>query len=92
MGKKSLLVMNEPTRGLHDHDVVLLMKSLIRLKNLSITCIIIEHHSEVAQHADWLIDIGPGAASRGGKLLFQGPPQDLLQVALSKTKDYFSVS
>ena len=69
-----LIFLDEPTTGLHNSDVNMLINSLKKLIDKGCTAILIEHHSEVIQSADWQIDLGPGAADLGGAIQHQGPP------------------
>ncbi|MBI2603658.1 MAG: excinuclease ABC subunit UvrA, partial [Deltaproteobacteria bacterium] len=68
----SLLVLDEPTRGLHFADVEALLKILHKLVDDGTTIVCIEHSPDVIAHADWVVELGPGAASEGGRLVFEG--------------------
>lgn len=76
---KSIYVLDEPTTGLHSKDIQNLLKVFNELINKGCTLIIIEHNLEILCHADWNIDLGPGAGEQGGKLLFQGRPKELIK-------------
>jgi len=79
MGEKGgILVLDEPTSGLHLADVDLLLGLLDRLVDSGKSVIVIEHHQAVMAHADWIIDLGPGAGHDGGRSVFQGVPADLV--------------
>jgi excinuclease ABC subunit A len=78
----TLYVLDEPTTGLHQQDVSMLMLQLNALVDSGNTVIIVEHDMQVASSSDWVIDIGPGAGDEGGLVVAQGPPA---QVAKSKT-------
>lgn len=72
-GSTSLVILDEPTTGLHFRDVSRLLKVLRDLTNRGTTVIMIEHNAEVIAASDWIIELGPGAAKEGGRLLFEGP-------------------
>jgi excinuclease UvrABC ATPase subunit len=79
MGEKGgILVLDEPTAGLHLADVGNLLGLLDRLVDAGRSVIVIEHHQAVMAHADWIIDIGPGAGHDGGTIVFEGTPSDLV--------------
>ena len=79
---KTLYILDEPTTGLHFDDIERLLRILKKLKEKNSTVIVIEHHIDVIKSCDWLIDLGPGGGSKGGKIMAQGRPR---QLALSKT-------
>jgi excinuclease UvrABC ATPase subunit len=79
MGEKGdVLILDEPTSGLHLADVEQLLGLLDRLVDSGKSVIVIEHHQAVMAHADWIIDIGPGAGHDGGLIVFEGTPADLV--------------
>ncbi|AUZ86275.1 daunorubicin resistance protein DrrC [Arthrobacter agilis] len=79
MGEKGgILVLDEPTAGLHLADVENLLGLLDRLVDAGKSVLVIEHHQAVMAHADWIIDIGPGAGHDGGKVVFEGTPAELV--------------
>ena len=87
-GKETLLIIEEPTMGLHFQDVEKIISIFHDLAARGSTLIIIEHNTDVINHADRVIDIGPGAAEKGGNLLYQGPPAKLSSDFGSVTSAY----
>lgn len=85
MGDKKgsgLYILDEPTTGLHLKDVRTLLALLDRLVDSGATVIAVEHHQAVMAHADWIIDLGPGAGHDGGQIVFEGTPADLISADL----------
>lgn len=84
----TLFIFDEPTTGLHFHDISTLMKSMRRLISAGHTIIIIEHNMDVIKCADWVIDIGPEGGEEGGRIVAQGTPEDIAAEPLSYTGHY----
>ncbi|MGI6401329.1 MAG: hypothetical protein ACOX0A_04355 [Thermoguttaceae bacterium] len=82
---KTFYVLDEPTTGLHFEDVRKLLLVLHRLVDLGNTVVVVEHNLDVIKNADWLIEIGPGAGSEGGLLVFAGTPEQLLEYTANWT-------
>jgi excinuclease UvrABC ATPase subunit len=76
--KADVIVLDEPTSGLHLADVDQLLGLLDRLVDSGKSVIVIEHHQAVMAHADWIIDLGPGAGHDGGRVVYEGTPADLV--------------
>jgi len=85
-----LYILDEPTIGLHQRDVGRLINSLKRLRDLDNTVIVVEHDKEVLEEADWILDIGPLAGEKGGKLVFEGTPEEIKKDKNSLTGKYLS--
>ena len=85
---KTLFILDEPTTGLHFHDIELLLKVLHRLKEHGITIIVIEHNLDVIKTADWIIDLGPEGGSQGGELVASGTPEKVSKDKKSFTGKY----
>ena len=83
-----LYVLDEPSIGLHQRDNRKLINTLERLRDLGNTLIVVEHDEETMRHADWIVDIGPGAGEHGGRIVFSGPYADLLRDPASATAQY----
>jgi excinuclease UvrABC ATPase subunit len=91
MGDKGdVYVLDEPTTGLHLADVEQLLGLLDRLVDSGRSVIVIEHHQAVMAHADWIIDLGPGAGHDGGRVVFEGPPADLVASRSTLTGEHLA--
>jgi len=91
MGEKAgVYVLDEPTTGLHLADVEQLLGLLDRLVDSGKSVIVIEHHQAVMAHADWIIDLGPGAGHDGGRIVFEGTPADLVAARSTLTGEHLA--
>ncbi|HEY0607072.1 MAG TPA: excinuclease ABC subunit UvrA, partial [Herpetosiphonaceae bacterium] len=86
--KGSIYVMDEPTTGLHMSDIGHLLAIMNRLVESGNTVVVIEHHLDVIRNADWIIDMGPEGGNKGGKVMFEGTPRQLLSARQSLTSAY----
>jgi excinuclease UvrABC ATPase subunit len=84
----SLYVLDEPTTGLHVADTERLVGILDRLIDAGNTVVVIEHNLDVVRRADWVVDLGPGAGHHGGRILFSGPPRQLIDEPRSITAEH----
>ncbi len=88
--KGGVYVLDEPTAGLHLADVEQLLALLDRLVDSGKSAIVIEHHQAVMAHADWIIDLGPGAGRDGGRVVFEGTPADLVAARSTLTGEHLA--
>jgi excinuclease UvrABC ATPase subunit len=88
--KGGIYVLDEPTSGLHLADVEQLLGLLDRLVESGKSVIVIEHHQAVMAHADWIIDLGPGAGHDGGRIVFEGTPADLVAARSTLTGEHLA--
>ncbi|MFI6796763.1 ATP-binding cassette domain-containing protein [Streptosporangium canum] len=88
--KGGVYVLDEPTTGLHLADVEQLLGLLDRLVDSGKSVIVVEHHQAVMAHADWIIDIGPGAGHDGGRVVFEGTPADLVAARSTLTGEHLA--
>ena len=85
---RTLYILDEPTTGLHFHDIALLLQVLTRLRDQGNTLVIIEHNLDVIKTADWIIDMGPEGGAGGGRLMAAGTPEQVAAVEASHTGRY----
>ena len=86
---RTLYILDEPTTGLHFHDIALLLKVLHQLRDAGNTVVVIEHNLDVIKTADWVVDLGPEGGDGGGRIIATGPPE---QIAASARKPYRRLS
>jgi excinuclease ABC subunit A len=84
----TLYILDEPTTGLHFHDVAKLLDVLFKLRNTGNTLLIIEHNLDVIKTADWVIDLGPEGGAAGGRIVAEGPPEKIARTPGSHTGQY----
>jgi excinuclease ABC subunit A len=85
---RTLYILDEPTTGLHFHDVAKLLEVLHELADAGNTVVVIEHNLEVIKTADWVIDLGPAGGDAGGRIIAAGTPEDVAAVKESYTGQY----
>ncbi|MGW7817395.1 ATP-binding cassette domain-containing protein [Streptomyces puniciscabiei] len=88
--KGGIYVLDEPTTGLHLADVEQLLALLDRLVDSGKSVIVVEHHQAVMAHADWIIDLGPGAGHDGGRVVFEGTPAELVEARSTLTGEHLA--
>jgi excinuclease ABC subunit A len=81
-------VLDEPSAGLHPADTEALLRALDALKASGNSLLVVEHEIDVIRHADWIVDVGPGAGQHGGEILYSGPPAGLARVTASQTRRF----
>jgi excinuclease ABC subunit A len=87
---RTLYILDEPTTGLHFHDIGLLLRVLHQLRDAGNTIVVIEHNLDVIKTADWLIDMGPEGGAGGGQVVAWGTPEEVAANAASHTGRYLS--
>ena len=86
-----MYILDEPSIGLHQRDNERLLETLMRLRDIGNTVIVVEHDEDAIRHADHVLDMGPGAGVHGGKVVAQGTPEDIIaQIPLPLTGQYLS--
>jgi len=85
---KTLYILDEPTTGLHFHDIQQLLTVLHRLRDHGNTIVVIEHNLDVIKTADWIVDLGPEGGSGGGNIIAEGTPEDVAKVKGSHTAKF----
>ena len=83
-----MFIFDEPTTGLHFFDVEKLLKAFDALLDAGHSLVVVEHNPDVIRSADWLIDLGPDAGSRGGEVVFAGTPEQMIASGDSFTAQY----
>ena len=88
----TLFIFDEPTTGLHIHDISKLLKSMNALVEIGHSVLVIEHNTEIIKSADWIIDLGPEGGDLGGEVIFEGTPEDIVKNKKSYTGKYLKES
>ena len=86
--KGNIYVLDEPTTGLHPSDIVKVMEILEGIVDRGNTVIVIEHNTDVMKLADYIIDVGPDGGTRGGQIVFEGTPQNMMEEGTTITAEY----
>ena len=87
---RTLYILDQPTTGLHFHDIKLLLEVLYRLRDAGNTVVVIEHNMDVVKTADWVIDLGPEGGDGGGRIIAAGTPESISKSAESHTGRYLA--
>lgn len=86
--KKNLYLMDEPTTGLHPNDIEHFLVLLDRLVGAGNTVVVVEHNQQIIRNSDWIIDLGPEGGEKGGKVVFEGTPKEIIDTGTSVTAKY----
>jgi excinuclease ABC subunit A len=87
---RTLYILDEPTTGLHFHDIEHLLAVLHKLRDDGNTIVVIEHNLDVIKTADWVVDLGPEGGHRGGQIIASGTPEDLAKMPQSHTGQFLA--
>jgi excinuclease ABC subunit A len=87
---RTLYILDEPTTGLHFHDIKLLLEVLARLRDAGNTVVVIEHNLDVIKTADWIVDLGPEGGDGGGRIVAEGTPEAVAKRRESHTGSYLA--
>jgi excinuclease ABC subunit A len=87
---RTLYILDEPTTGLHFHDIEHLLAVLHKLRDDGNTIVVIEHNLDVIKTADWVVDLGPEGGHRGGQIIAQGTPEELARMPQSWTGQFLA--
>jgi len=87
---QTLYILDEPTTGLHFHDIKQLLAVISRLRERENTIVIIEHNLDVIKTADWIVDLGPEGGDKGGKIVAIGTPEEVSKIKASYTGQYLN--
>jgi excinuclease ABC subunit A len=88
---RTLYILDEPTTGLHFHDIAQLLVVLARLRDEGNTVVVIEHNLDVVKTADWIIDLGPEGGDGGGRVLGCGTPEEIARLPGSHTGEHLAI-
>ena len=88
--RRVLFIMDQPTTGLHPHDIIRLLDCFGSLISVGHSMIVVEHNLDFIKHADWIIDLGPGAATEGGKVVTTGTPEQVADCRESLTGQHLA--
>src|SRR5690606_28876212 len=89
---RTLYILDEPTTGLHFHDIELLLTVLHRLRDHGNTVVVIEHNLDVIKTADWIVDLGPEGGGGGGRIIATGTPEAVAKTKGSHTGRYLALA